>query len=550
VSIRAKLIFASTILIGTIIILFSHIQRINLQNTFDQILTKRQIDIKKTMYDEATAMIELLAKTLRVPILQNDFLSLKTVVKNVGEKNKRISAVIVSDELGLIVGHTNDSKVGQYATGLLKNYISVKSLKCIPQATIEGIKSIVFINPIAQNSKGLGTILLAMSLLPLEMEMQGVKAQRDKMLQKSLQTTSILGILGLTIGIVFAVLQAYKISKPIKEVAKQADQIAKGDLHARVNVHTNDEIGDLGRRFNFMAEQALIYIEEIKTKAKLEAEKAELARKNKMMKQELLMAKELQELMIPHMFPGENLFRVQAKYIPIEEVGGDFFDLFQIDQYRFGILIVDVCGHGVAAAMVTAMVKTVFAEKARFNYSSHETVKMANKELCKVIKNMSYLTSIYAILDVSNGKLEYTCAGHPDALICKVNSAQIHRLCTNSFYVGFNENETFKSDVVELEIGDRLLFYTDGIIEAKDKNENFYNYDSLMNVAQKNRSVDLKCMVEAIVDDLKSFTRDAILVDDVALLAIEINAFLKEEKDQSMITHDKKGFDMENNIRM
>jgi len=192
--------------------------------------------------------------------------------------------------------------------------------------------------------------------------------------------------------------------------------------------------------------------------------------------QELGLARRMQLSILPASFPSSQSFQVAAKYVPMTSVAGDFYDFLQTDEQHLGLLIADVSGHGVPAALIASMVK--MAATSQRAQAAHPAALLAgmNAALCGNTQEQ-YVTAAYVYLDAHARELHYSAAGHPAMLLLR-NGAVIE-IAENGMLLGAVDGASYFSKSLPLEAGDRLLLYTDGLIEARDAEGKLFGEESL-----------------------------------------------------------------------
>ena len=251
---------------------------------------------------------------------------------------------------------------------------------------------------------------------------------------------------------------------------------------------------------------------------------------NKRIEEELNLAKAVQEALLPTLNEKNKIYEYYAKYKSLEKVSGDFFDIIQITENKIGILMLDVSGHGVASALVTAMAKVAFNTNATKIDDISKIFFEINNELVTFLGESDYyLTAFLGILDFETQKLEYVNAGHSSPYIYRHKNGHIDTLEVTSFYVGAMEDIDFEAKITKLDENDILLIYTDGIIEAMNKESKLYSDERLYNVfietaSSIKKSSDnnyIKKIVDEIIKDLKIFKEGQKQNDDISIIAFK-----------------------------
>ncbi|MCU0289744.1 MAG: SpoIIE family protein phosphatase, partial [Acidobacteria bacterium] len=238
---------------------------------------------------------------------------------------------------------------------------------------------------------------------------------------------------------------------------------------------------------------------------------------------ELNLAAEFQNTFLPKKENLRNFQGVKCDYIfkPLLKVSGDFIDISKLEENVYGYFISDISGHGVAAALISAMLKVFFSLYGKDVLSPQLLFDLLNQEFFSYLNSGEYFTSFYGIYFVEEKKFVYTNANHPAPLLLRVKTGQIIPLNTEGFFVGVFKDSTFEEKEVFLEKGDRILFYTDGIIEAKNSNHEEFGEMRLRKMYREGGSSDISQLIENIKNAVLCFTQENI-EDDIAMAIIEI----------------------------
>ncbi|HZR58146.1 MAG TPA: PP2C family protein-serine/threonine phosphatase [Terriglobales bacterium] len=191
---------------------------------------------------------------------------------------------------------------------------------------------------------------------------------------------------------------------------------------------------------------------------------------------ELDVAKRIQLSILPQKFPPSANFRVSARYVPMRSVAGDFYDFLITNDKQAGLLIADVSGHGVPAALIASMVKlAASSQRAAVSHPS-ELLTAMNTTLCGNTQSQ-YVTAAYVHLDAERSELRYAAAAHPPMLLLR--TGQVTQIEENGLMLALFPTAAYTSTIHALEPGDRLVLYTDGILEAADSNEEQFGFQRL-----------------------------------------------------------------------
>lgn len=358
------------------------------------------------------------------------------------------------------------------------------------------------------------------------------KSVVDRLIMFVLRSVLLTFILLLAMGVILYLSLHKMIMSPIKILNNVVEMVIDQDFDTMAPVMAEDEIGKLANSFNQMTVNLRSNIYEVQmvnenleemVKARTEElDKAnkQLTKRNQRMKLDLNMAKKVQMSIIPRHFPTLGMLDVYGSYVPMDDIGGDFYDVFKISDTKVAFVIADVCGHGIPSALITSMAKVSFANNSKEHRHTGEILKAVNDELYTNLGESGYyLTAFYCILDKTTRKIEYSSAGHPDIFILRENEKPL-ALESNSVFLGFFEDPSYSSAFQYLQKGDRLVLYTDGLTEAKSDSDVFYEsifYESLT----LKRDLSPKEYVDSQIEAVKGFCGNTIYKDDITLLVID-----------------------------
>lgn len=207
----------------------------------------------------------------------------------------------------------------------------------------------------------------------------------------------------------------------------------------------------------------------------------------------------------------------------MEQIGGDFYDIFELERGVYGILIADVTGHGIPAALLTFMTSFAFKNAALKQRSTAGVVAETNKQLFNQMPMGAFVTMFYAIYDSNSGILQYTQAGHPPGFILRASTKEAISLATNDGLVGvFDEDEMrFREGKIQLQSGDKLLLYTDAIIETA-KNNQMIGLDVFTDFLISNCACPIDDLLDKVYQFGIDFSGQQKYADDLTLVGFDV----------------------------
>jgi serine phosphatase RsbU (regulator of sigma subunit) len=246
----------------------------------------------------------------------------------------------------------------------------------------------------------------------------------------------------------------------------------------------------------------------------------ELYEKNLLIKKELDIAKKVQQFIIPRDFSYVSYPSINGRYLPIEDIGGDFFDCYKLGDDT-GILIADVTGHGIPAAMVMTMSKMMFGLYAAQIDSPSVLLSRVNNELRKLILDNQYITAFYLIYDSEKRQIRFTNAGHARPLYFRRSSGKMLALDTDGLFVGIKDDTEYQEKTLNVEEGDRLFLYTDGITELKNSQREEFGEKRLARFIIDNAGESGASFCDGLLSEIKFFSGSELPNDDIAFLDVE-----------------------------
>lgn len=259
---------------------------------------------------------------------------------------------------------------------------------------------------------------------------------------------------------------------------------------------------------------------------------------------ELEMAKRVQEGLLAVETPALDQIRIVKKCIPADSVGGDFYtfvdkEFDSLSQQRpsipgviqyvdkresyLGIIVGDVAGHGVSSALVMALSSGLLGEIGRVHRSPGAVLSEANNHILNYIQNsqIAYVTAFYAMINLDNKRLIFSKAGHPAAIL--LHPDRSHELLeADGVFLGMFENETFEEKEVQLNSGDRIVLYTDGITETRNRAGELFGMDRLLGLLRKSGAFTIEQVLKFILEELDVFAEGLSPADDQTLVIVEV----------------------------
>lgn len=355
------------------------------------------------------------------------------------------------------------------------------------------------------------------AVVGVDLSMQGIL--RELLGFLLLIILSVFVVIIISIGIFYRFIRK-NIITPINllnEAAKNMVSNLERENMFQVDIHTDDEIEELSRSFLQMDVELRDYIRRL---SMVTAEKERIGA-------ELDIATHIQSSMLPSSFPafpGRKEFDIYATMDPAKEVGGDFYDFFLVDERHLAIVMADVSGKGVPAALFMVIGKTLIKDHTQPGIPLGDVFFHVNNLLCSSNSEGMFITAFEGVLDLVTGKFSYVNAGHEVPYICRKGQSYEPYAVKPGFVLAGMENMRYQEGSIQLEPGDKIFLYTDGLPEATNAHNELYGNKRLRGSLNKNRDRTLKELLFTMKADVDSFVAEAPQFDDMTMLVLEYTA--------------------------
>ena len=339
------------------------------------------------------------------------------------------------------------------------------------------------------------------------------------------QMILLMAALTAALSLVFIRITSKTMAEPIKRLSTAADKLVREQsgegtetsIFNQLTIRSNDEVGALCESLTQMEHDMNAYIRDL---VSVTAEKERIGA-------ELNVATQIQADMLPQIFPafpGRKEFDIYASMTPAKEVGGDFYDFFLIDDDHLGLVMADVSGKGVPAALFMVIAKTLIKNQAQLGeYSPAKVLMRANEQLCEGNDAGLFVTVWLAILEISTGKGMAANAGHEHPTLRRTGGQYELVVYRHSPAVATMEGIRFQEHAFELYPGDSLFVYTDGVAEATDAHNELYGTTRMLDALNENPDAAPEEVLAAVKRSVDEFVGDAPQFDDITMLCLRYN---------------------------
>ena len=347
-----------------------------------------------------------------------------------------------------------------------------------------------------------------------QIQQEAVTTYRSN-INRSRNRTLLILLLILLILLANALILGKKIVKPLNSITQRIFELNESNLEFKMEdtFRTGDEIQTLAESFADLSHKTVVYMDQVRN---VTAEKERIGT-------ELRMANQIQESVLPNIFPAfpdREEFDIYATMDPAKEVGGDFYDFFLIDKDHLGIVIADVSGKGVPAALFMMASKIILQSCAMLGRSPAEILTRTNEAICSNNRMEMFVTVWFGILDLKTGLITGANAGHEYPAVKRGEGYELFKT-KHGMVIGAMENVTYSEYRLQLQPGDRLFLYTDGLPEATDASEEMFGVNRVLDVLNENTQCSVTDTLVRMTEAVSEFVDGAEQFDDLTMLCLE-----------------------------
>jgi sigma-B regulation protein RsbU (phosphoserine phosphatase) len=334
-----------------------------------------------------------------------------------------------------------------------------------------------------------------------------------------LMLVAILFLIIQFVALVMGLALARSITSSIHELFMGTERVRHGDFTHRINIVSNDQLGELAASFNQMTGSVENLLQTAAEKKRLE--------------EELRIARQIQMSLLPRGPLDVPGLTVTALCVPAREVGGDYYDFFPLPQEKLGVLIADVSGKGTSAALYMAELKGLVLSLSQIYQSPRQLLLEVNRIISENLDSRSFITMTYAVIDLAGGTMTYARAGHTPLIYMRRSAGDgngVRVLVPSGMVLGLRIPgaeekfaELLEEDSVELGTGDVIVFYTDGITEAMNPASDLFGESRLSRIVEEHGHLDPGELRERILREIETFVGHADQHDDMTMILMKID---------------------------
>ena len=240
----------------------------------------------------------------------------------------------------------------------------------------------------------------------------------------------------------------------------------------------------------------------------------------KKLEEQMQIAKDVQSSLLPAQPPEIEGYDIAGVCIPTFEIGGDYYDYIKLDENHLAIVIADVSGDGIPAALIMASFRAILRNQLKVDSDPSEVMTVLNKQISEIVRKRDFITAFYAKLNYEQHILSYTNCGHNSPILLK-SDGKIELLETGDPALNILDAASFNSNSVSIAPGDQIVFYTDGVIEIFNKDSEEYNVERLQKVILESQNKSANEIINNIVESTRNFSVTKLYRDDFTLVVIK-----------------------------
>ncbi|MCU0609898.1 MAG: SpoIIE family protein phosphatase [Chitinispirillaceae bacterium] len=431
---------------------------------------------------------------------------------SVAGRSRGINYLMITDSTATVIAHTNFSMIGEKITDdvllrqTLETPISAFEKVKKPTTTKGKDPSGKSVFKVAIPLVTLGSI---MGALEIELDTSGISEAIDRANRQSL----LIALIAILLGGFYAWFFSMSLTRPVKMLVAAAGAVSSGDLTPTISVKGRDEIAHLSASFNHMTEKLREYTRNLTQQSRLQGE--------------LDAARRIQYQCTPHSVPNIPRIKVSSAYYPANEVGGDYLDYFKTDDGNWVVVIADVCGKGLPAALFMIMLRSAVRVLGRKASTARELLIAVNEAVAPDLNEKAFITALCLIINKDGTSMSYARAGHPMLLRIPGRGRQPEQIKTSGVALGILTDpvlfaQALTEETVVLEKGNFFLIYTDGLTEATNPASQIYEADRVKKSIMSSTASDPESMLNAIIEGLKAFTQGGPAHDDLTMLVMQV----------------------------
>ncbi|MEY3880599.1 MAG: hypothetical protein RIQ94_1395 [Pseudomonadota bacterium] len=524
-SIRWKLLTTMIGLLICLIVILSSLEVVLQKKLLEKELSERIDLMKASLVERGYSMSNLMLSQVENDVAAFNFSRITENLKNATEESPSLVYGILMNNDGLVIIHSSHPELQEEVL------IDEPSKFALAQHVLTyreepGINITEFILPIHFGKQQWGVLRLGFTTEELQKEIAHSKEAIVETIRNVIISSSLIAVFFVIVGSIVVLFISNTLSRPLIRLTEAAKEMARGNFEKATEMldekvsgintqpfKAEGEIGILAHSFIEMASDIQHSIQERILQQSYQ--------------ETLKLSQSIQMGMLSTDFPRfsqGSVIDLFAYIQPAREVGGDFYDFFKLNDKTLLLAVADVSGKGVPAALYMVRVKTLVRAMANQHVFPHDMMAALNPELCRDNDAMMFVTVFLATLDLETNLLTYSYGGHNQPLYISSEGNVSMLEGDSGTALGIFEEATFTMETLQLNPGDSILLYTDGINEAMNVNYEEYGDDRFCDLFRGTVNKNAQDLVEMISADVAIFTKGAEQSDDITLLALKIQS--------------------------
>lgn len=505
------LLMSTGLLVFLIVGMIATLSFVSTRSQFEETGEQFSRQVQTQAQELGQTVSQALAVTSTSAVRDNDYGFFRDVTKSIVTANKNILRVQIFDANGTLMGSSTEEQVTKPFDG---------------RSPVQGAGTAFFNNqPVFEfqekldygSQVGSGLIVISYSQAALEAQIRALDESKSAALSKTLVISLGLGLGFMVLAGVLVAVQSHRVTRPLGVLTKKVMQLAAGDLNARSTgqaAGAGREVRTLGVVFNHMAERIKVLLEDVRVKAQLE--------------REMSLARTVQETLSPGREALQvGPLRIAGVVVTADACGGDWWFRAPLDEQRVAIGIGDVTGHGLSTALVATSATSGFASAMTMRepdqLNSQVLISALNITLAHLGRGEYQMSSALAVIDTQTGFIDYAAGGHPAACVYNRGSGQFASLPARGPLLGASVASQYTSRQAQLRPGDIVVWYSDGLTEARDAAGKLYGNQRLSATVQANSQQSAEGLRDAILADVRAFSAGQPQRDDITVVVAEFS---------------------------
>lgn len=470
-----------------------------------------RLRVEETLLAQLRMKGETAARELSVNMAEaltlGDHLLLTETVDKVMQSDAGIHHIAFVDEMGMSLAHSDERQEGEAYTmppGVRAEALAPGQVYEYP---IQGAACLDFEMPIFREEKRsgpparIGSVHVVYYLQPLE-----------NLLNQALKDLLLLGAAALAVSLLLGWFWGARLARPLREIARVTEKIGAGEQDPQLYVPRRDEIGAIAHQVSEMANS-------------LSQAQAERISQEKSQHQEET-AETIQNLLVPKTTPRIPGYSLALRYQAGDKVSSDYLDFVELEKGYWGFAVADVTGKGVSSGLVMAQTRACLRGLAREQLSPSRVLSKLNRQLDPDLREDTYLTVSYVVLDTARRSLTLARAGHLPAVIYRRSESRCEADMPSGMAVGLAEPDKFEALLsekrIKLNVGDFLLLHTDGVEQACNAEGELFGRERMLAALKDAANASASKILRNLEQKIRTFIGDAIQPDDWTMLVVKL----------------------------